>query len=114
MVRPVVRHWSVFALAAVVVTLAIAASTAQEGPGAYVPVTRSCGQATPCHATWSPPLKAMARIQPPSTVGADVGTEFDYTVRYQESWAPKVGLPTVQYVIPDVDISGAPSPRFGG
>lgn len=60
-----------------------------------------------CHVSWAPPLREMAALTPPTGVTADVGGEFDYTVRVQNGWiAENIRLE------PSIDISQAPSLTF--
>lgn len=102
-------------VAAVVALLAVAglgAVAAQQAPGPFVPLDKT--YCIICHATWTPPLKQMVAVVPPPTTGAPVGTEFDYTVTFQEAWNPKPAVPELQFVRPYIDITDAPSLRFGG
>lgn len=60
-----------------------------------------------CHVSWSPPLREMAVLTPPTGVTADVGSEFDYTVRVQNGWIAE----NIRFE-PSIDISQAPSLSF--
>ncbi|MFO1532380.1 MAG: ferric reductase-like transmembrane domain-containing protein [Thermoplasmatota archaeon] len=68
-----------------------------------------------CHAAWTPPMRdPFIAIQPPTTTGAAIGTEFNWTVQFQMTWNPKPAMPHLVLADPIVDLSDAPSMRFGG
>ncbi len=93
------------------------AANAAETQQHYRPVeeTRADGCWT-CHSTWNPPVPKgeggrhnMAAPIPPGSVGAVPGQEFDYTVQIQNTWRSDV-----TFMAPALDLTRAPSLRFGG
>jgi hypothetical protein len=124
----VTRAWSrlrgrgAAAIAAAFVLAAVAIGAAAQEQGPPIPdglEEKPIRQTTcwTCHGDnkWVPPLRdPFIAIEPPATTGAPVGTEFNWTVAFRMTWNPKPSVPHLLFADPALDLTEAPSLRFGG